>query len=175
MPDTDAFLQLGAALAIGRLVGIERGWKTRETGNHQRAAGLRTFGLAGLMGGVSGVLGKELNPLIIGAAFLGFVGALLPFAWLEAKSTRDVSATTLIAGMVTFLLGVLAVVGDLSVAIGMAVCMTVLLALRTQLHTWLFNLTWPENRAGLVLLVMAFLLLPLLPDRAIASILAFAS
>lgn len=167
MQDADVFLRLGASLAIGLLVGIERGWKARGAEDHGRAAGLRTFGLSGLMGGVSGILAQELGSPILAVVFLGFAAALGAFTWLEAKTTGDVSATTLLAGLSTFLLGSMAVVGNASVAVAGAVSMTVLLALRTQLHTWLFNLTWPEIRAGLVLLVMSFLLLPLLPDRAI--------
>lgn len=167
MSDTDLFLRLGASLAIGLLVGIERGWKARGLEDHGRAAGLRTFGLSGLMGGISAILAQEFGTAILAAVFLGFATALGAFAWLESKATGDLSATTLLAGLSTFLLGSMAAVGNVSVAVAGAVSMTVLLALRTQLHSWLFNLTWPEIRAGLVLLVMAFLLLPLLPDRAV--------
>jgi len=167
MPELDVFSRLAAALAIGLLVGIERGWKAREVVDHGRAAGLRTFGLAGLMGGTSGILSAQLGPQMVAAAFLAFSAALGAFAWLEAQAKHDLSATTLVAGMLTFLLGAMAAVGDVTVAIAVAVGMTVLLALREQLHGWLFRLTWDEVRAGLILMVMTFLLLPLLPDRPI--------
>jgi uncharacterized membrane protein (DUF4010 family) len=55
----------------------------------------------------------------------------------------------------------------LLVAIACAVAMTVLLALRDQLHRWVASLTWLEIRAVLVLLAMSFLLLPILPNRTI--------
>lgn len=167
MPEIDIFSRLAAAIAIGLLVGMERGWKARDMDDHGRAAGLRTFGLAGMMGGVSGLLSKEIGVVIVGIAFLGFTAALCLFAWMESRVTKDVSATTVVAGMVTFLLGAMAVVGEITVAIALAVAMTVLLALRNQLHTWLFKLTWPEIKAGLILLVMSFLLLPLLPNQPI--------
>jgi uncharacterized membrane protein YhiD involved in acid resistance len=41
------FRRLAVALAIGLLVGLERGWQTREEHDHQRTAGLRTFALTG--------------------------------------------------------------------------------------------------------------------------------
>lgn len=167
MPELDVFSRLAAAFAIGLLVGIERGWKARGVEDHGRAAGLRTFGLAGLMGGASGILSAELGPLVVAVAFLAFAAALGTFSWLEARATQDLSATTLVAGLLTFLFGTMAAVGDVTVAIAMAVAMTVLLALREQLHGWLFRLTWDEVRAGLILTVMTFLLLPLLPDRPI--------
>lgn len=56
MPDADSLTRLAVALSIGLMVGIERGWRTREIKPHSRAAGLRTFGLSGLMGGVCGLL-----------------------------------------------------------------------------------------------------------------------
>lgn len=165
MPVLDPFLRLAVAFAIGLMVGLERGWKAREVADDGRAAGLRTFGLAGLMGGVCGALSLPLGPQIIAAAFLAFSAAFGTFSWLEARAKSTVSATTLIAGMLTFLLGALAVVGDVTLAIAAAVAMTVLLALRRPLHHWLARVTWAEFRAGLILLVMSFLLLPLLPNR----------
>ncbi len=167
MPDFDIFSRLAAALAIGLLVGIERGWKSRGAEDHKRAAGFRTFGLAALMGGISGVLSDEVGPQIIVASFLCFSAAFSLFAWLEARETGDLSVTSLLAGVSTYLLGTMAAVGNITVAIAVAVGMTGLLAMRQTLHAWLFRLTWEEIRAGLILMIMTFLLLPLLPDRPI--------
>lgn len=167
LPDLDLFSRLAVALAIGLMVGMERGWKARAVHDHGRAAGLRTFGLSGLMGGICGVLSIQVGAQIVGIAFLAFSVAFGSFTWLEAKTKGNLSATTLIAGMLTFLLGAMAAVGDVTVAIAAAVSMTVLLALRAPLHTWLATITRQEIRAGLILVVMSFLLLPLLPNRAI--------
>ena len=52
----ELFQRLGLALAIGLLVGLERGWKSREELEGERAAGLRTYALSGLLGGVSAAL-----------------------------------------------------------------------------------------------------------------------
>lgn len=41
----DTILQLGIALAIGFLIGMERGWQERESEEGERLAGIRTFGL----------------------------------------------------------------------------------------------------------------------------------
>ena len=167
MPQIDTLSRLAAALAIGLMVGMERGWQSREGVGDSQAAGLRTFGLSGLMGGICGLLSPTLGPQVVGFAFLAFTAAFGAFTWAEAKAVGSVSATTLIAAMLTFLLGTLAVVGDITTAIAAAVSMTVLLALRVQLHRWIATVTWEEIRAGLILMVMSFLLLPVLPDRAI--------
>jgi uncharacterized membrane protein YhiD involved in acid resistance len=56
MEQEELFRRLAVALAIGLLVGLERGWRTREESDHQRTAGLRTFALTGLLGGICGLL-----------------------------------------------------------------------------------------------------------------------
>jgi uncharacterized membrane protein YhiD involved in acid resistance len=38
-------LNLGLALALALLVGVERGWQEREAAEGSRLAGIRTFGL----------------------------------------------------------------------------------------------------------------------------------
>src|SRR6185312_14060266 len=80
---------------------------------------------------------------------------------------QNMSVTSVVAGMLTFLLGTMAVTGELLVAVACAVAITILLALRDQLHRWVATLTWPEIRAVLILLAMSFLLLPILPNRTI--------
>lgn len=39
------------SLAIGLIIGLERGWQVRQLGDNQRIAGMRTYGLIGLLGG----------------------------------------------------------------------------------------------------------------------------
>lgn len=158
--------RLAVALAIGLLVGLERGWHTREEQEEgKRAAGLRTFALSGLLGGVCGAVASLTGPLVLGLCFLGYAAVLATFHWLEAKVNQDIGGTTVIAGLLTFILGAYAVLGDLQVAAAVTVAMTVILALREPLHKWVAALRWEEIRAVLVLLAMSFLLLPLLPDR----------
>jgi len=41
--EQQAFYYLGAALALGLLIGVERGWKAREQAEGQRVAGVRTY------------------------------------------------------------------------------------------------------------------------------------
>ena len=99
MPEIDLFSRLAVALAIGLMVGIERGWRSRDAEADGRAAGLRTFGLSGLIGGICGVLAEPLGPAIVGIGFLAFSAAFGAFSWLEATTKGTASATTLIAGM----------------------------------------------------------------------------
>lgn len=167
MDESALLSRLAVSLSIGLLIGLERGWRSRNEDDHQRAAGFRTFALSGLLGGVAGMVGQQLGAVLTGLAFLGYSAAFTAFHWLEARAERNFSVTSVVAGMTTFMLGALAVVGDLNAAIAGAVAMAVLLALREQLHRWVASLSWPEIRSGLTLLAMTFLLLPILPNRTV--------
>ena len=165
MDSTEILSRLAVSLAIGLLIGLERGWRSRDEQDHQRAAGLRTFALSGLLGGVTGVLSQQVGQALVGFVFVAYALAFTAFHWLEAKAEHNMSVTAVVAGMITFLLGTMAVTGEERIAIAGAVAMAILLALREQLHRWVASLTWPEIRSVLVLATMSFLLLPLLPNR----------
>ena len=156
---------LGLALGIGLLVGIERGWQERDLQTGARVAGIRTFALIGLLGGVWGALYPIVGGVAVGFAAFAFAIGLTVFEWRESVKDNSLSATDLIAGLVTFALGVLAVLGNKPAAAAAGVVVTGLLALRHPLHTFLRTLTWPELRSALLLLAMTVVLLPVLPDR----------
>ena len=165
MSEQELLTRLGLALAIGLLIGVERGWRERELAEGERAAGLRTFALIGLLGGVSGALFAVTGPLPFAAVFLAFAGGFTLFKWRESERQGSFGATTLVAALLTFALGAMAVLGGMIVAAAAAVAMAVLLASKRWLHQWVETLTWEELRATLILLVMSFIALPVLPDR----------
>ena len=79
MDITDLLSHFAVALGIGLLIGIERGWRTRDEKPGSRTAGVRTFTIIGLLGGTIGVLaeaaGKPLTMtggVVIGVAFAAF-------------------------------------------------------------------------------------------------------
>ncbi len=170
--DTDELLsRFAVALGIGLLIGLERGWRTRSHQPGRRAAGLRTFAISGLLGGVVGGLALAVGGattagggLVIGIALAAFAAMVTVFCLEENRADKTFSATTAIAAVVTFALGIYALLGDVRVAAAAAVVTAALLALREVLHGWLATLTWPELRSGLILLAMTFIVLPLLHD-----------
>ncbi|MFM8745920.1 MAG: MgtC/SapB family protein [Aestuariivirga sp.] len=159
--------RLSLALALGFVIGLERGWKERDEPEGQRAAGLRTFSLIGLMGGVFGILSLGGDRLLISAGFVTTGAVLALFIWRETAREGEYSATTLVAALLTFALGALAVLGDMTLAAGAGVATVGLLAYKTQLHGFLARITWAELRSGFLLAARTFIALPLLPDRAI--------
>ena len=164
--------RLAAALAIGLLVGTERHWRERQEAPGRRTAGVRTFALTGLFGGVMAVLavslGQNGGALLLGFGLAALLAAQLPFALREADAENKVSATGLVAALGTYSLGAMAVLGDMAVAGAAAVAMTAILASRESLHGLMVRITWPELRSALVLLSMTLLVMPLVPDEPIA-------
>ncbi|MCE5974337.1 MgtC/SapB family protein [Sinirhodobacter sp. WL0062] len=165
---TDTILRLAVALAIGLLVGLERGWRERDQPEGSRTAGLRTFGIFGLLGGIFAALSAAMDaPIVLAAAYLGFALLFGAFQYHEATHEDTFSATGLMAGLGVFGLGALAVVGDYQVAAAAGAALTALLASREWLHAVLRKLSWVELRSAVVLAVMTVIVLPMLPNRTV--------
>jgi uncharacterized membrane protein (DUF4010 family) len=160
--------RLGLALAVGLLVGLERGWRERDAPDRSRTAGIRTYGISGLLGGASAALANSYGqPAVLVAGFLGFAAVFAWFKTREAEHDEDFSVTGVFAGLAVFLLGALAVGGDIYAAAAGGTALAALLASREVLHGLLRRLTWVELRSALILAVMTAIILPLLPNRTI--------
>ena len=156
---------LGLALAIGLLIGVERGWSLRAEPDGSRVAGLRTFALLGLSGGIAGVLGTNGQPLLAGALAAGVVAVLVVGYRRRVIDSQRVSATTAVAAMVTVALGAMATIGLAIPALVSAVTATALLSQRNRLHDWLRGLTETDIQAVVRFAVIAGAIWPLLPDK----------
>ncbi|HLQ86676.1 MAG TPA: MgtC/SapB family protein [Salinisphaeraceae bacterium] len=162
----ELFRNLGIALAIGLLVGLERGWQQREVPEGQRVAGLRTLAIVGLAGGVSGLLSLQLSPVVLGMAALAMAAMLTVAHLISSRQFDAYGITGEIATFTTFLLAALATVGQPAVAAAGAVAVVVLLGLKPELHRWLALLKHSEILAALELLVITVIVLPVLPNEA---------
>jgi uncharacterized membrane protein (DUF4010 family) len=158
------FYRLAVALAVGLLLGFERGWSTRNLVDGQRMAGLRTFGLIGLTGGVCAIFTGTLF-VTMGLFVLG--SALILFHYLEYQRDQDLGATTFVAALLTYGLGALAVRDEPLVAAATATVAAGLLASKSSLHAWIRAVTWRELQGFLILLAMTILVLPMLPRYAV--------
>lgn len=164
-PGIEAVLpNMALATAIGLLIGAERGWRLRDEEQGSRVAGVRTFAMLGLLGGLSGLapaLGLEAIALL---AVVGAIAMLLIGHHTEMRTEAHLSATSAIAAMVTMLLGALATAGQMALASMGAGTMVALLASREALHAALERTTKAEMSALVRLALVVFLILPLLPD-----------
>ena len=159
--------RFAVALGIGLLIGLERGWRTREMQSGSRTAGIRTFAVSGLLGAVAAALSQAAGTgagFVLGASFAAFAAVMIVFCREENKASGNFSATTAIAGILTFSLGAFALIGDMRVAAAAAVATAGILAAREDIHGWVERITWPELRSALVLLAMTFIVLPIVPD-----------
>lgn len=161
----EIYQRLGLALAIGLLVGVERGWQAREVAEGGRTAGIRTFALSGLLGGLAGLLSQSLGGWAFAALALPYAAAVILFKYRELQTDNDYSVTLVVAALLVFGLGAYAAIGHGTVAAAAAVVATAFLAFKQALHGWLLKLTWPELRGALILLAMSFVALPLLPNQ----------
>lgn len=164
--ETQIFYHLGVALAIGLLIGAERGWKEREAKEGERVAGVRTYGLIGLLGGGLALLAEQFGALILGLAFVGLAGALTTIYVVNLHhEDDDVGITSLVAMLLTFVFGALAAMGEVAIAAASAVVTTLLLSYKPLLHRWVGALEAKELRAGIKLLLISVVLLPILPNQ----------
>ncbi len=171
MDEIELYQRLGLAIAIGAAVGVERHWRAKDEPEGARAAGIRTFTMIGMTGGVAGLVEKYLPSGVAGSgiAVTGFLVAMTlvvaVFELREAIASKSFSVTSVVAAMLTFGLGVVAVLGDMTLASAGGVALLAILAARQFLHQAIQHLQWVELRSAVILLAMTFVLLPVIPKE----------
>jgi uncharacterized membrane protein (DUF4010 family) len=166
MPDElQTLLNFASALAAGLLIGAERGWQERHGDDTHLAAGIRTYGLVGLLGGFALLLGERFGVLAWAAIFLGFAALVLTAYAGDLLQLGDRGLTSEMALLITFLLGSLAVADQAPLAAAGAVAVALLLGLKQTLHGALRRLSESELLGALKLLFISLVLLPALPNQ----------
>ena len=156
---------LAVAGLIGLAVGIEREWSGHATGPGARFAGVRTFFLLGLLGGVAGLLLREAwtgaaVALLLGGAAL-VVAAYLAAVRLAERNAID--GTTEAAALLVLAMATLAGMGRLRLGAAMAAVVVLALREKTTIQGWVRRIGEVELRAALQFAVLALVLLPILP------------
>lgn len=180
------FEQLGLALLLGLLVGLQR--------EHAASGlvGMRSFALITVLGTVAGQLGASYGGWVVAAGFLGVVG-VLAFAHLmhlgqgsptrglrvetekaselakqipaDTKDRNGVGITTDVAALVMFGVGSLLVVEPLSVAVAVGGGVAILLHFKPELHTVARRLGDEDLRAIMQFVLITCVVLPVLPRK----------
>jgi uncharacterized membrane protein (DUF4010 family) len=166
-PELDIVWKLLSALGVGLLIGTERGWYGRKEDEGDRVAGIRTFSLVGLLGGISASLMPYAGEWILGVAFFSFTALVIASYIFEIKTqgNDDIGITTEVALILTFSLGAWAALGFQMEALGSAVATIALLSLKPVLHDWLQRIDVEVIYAGIKLLIISVIMLPLLPNQ----------
>jgi uncharacterized membrane protein (DUF4010 family) len=161
----DIIFTLSIALAIGFLIGIERGWSDRQEKEGSRIAGIRTFSLIGLLGSVLALLSQEVSQWLITAGFVAVSALIIAAHMLDVSKNRDVGSTTAFAMMLTFALAAWATYGYRIPALAVTVIVVSLLGYKPVLHKWLTKIKPQDFFSGLQLLIISVVFLPLLPNQ----------
>lgn len=151
---------LAAALAIGLMIGLERGWRARAVADGGRVSGFRTYGLIGLAGGLAAQL-----PGTIAAMLAGGVAVSLMLGYGAVLLRGDgLSVTGTIVGLLTFALGFVAGSGRVAEALGAGAVVLLILSSRAPLHAMLKGMSEAEIESAARFAIVALVILPLLPD-----------
>jgi uncharacterized membrane protein (DUF4010 family) len=157
-PYLPTLLRLALAMALGLFIGLERERRGKE-------AGLRTFGFAGLLGGLGGLLGETYA--VLG---LGLLGILVVFLnWATLRVGEGLELTTSAALIVTGLIGILAGQGHTFTPVSAAIASAALLAWKERLAGFSLGLTEVELRSAILLGILAFIVYPVLPEAPLDS------
>lgn len=153
-PPLEIAAKIAVSLGIGLLVGLEREWAHKDLG-------VRTFGISALLGMLSSLASVSF-------ALVCLVGVLIVIAyvnWRTMIAERGLEATTSIALLVTYILGVLVGRGHLFTPVASAVVLTALLAWKAELRRFAGGLKIEEIRSAVLLALLAFVIYPILPNR----------
>lgn len=157
--------RLAVAVGLGLLVGFQREWE----GRHH--IGVRTFPLIAAVGCLSGFVADAHVGLVTAAALL-VIGAQLAVSQARAKSSHGeagsespaLGLTTEVAAVATFCVGAVVATGRLEVGVATGGALAVLLHGKGPLHALADRASQDDVRAIIRWALIAFVILPLLPD-----------
>jgi hypothetical protein len=102
--DLSVTFRLAVSLALGLIIGMERGWKIRESPEGFDVAGIRSFGFVGLLGGLSALLTQKLGVEVLIITFLGLILMVVASYGLSARHTKEFGITTELSLLITAIL-----------------------------------------------------------------------
>lgn len=161
----DIAKHLAVAALAGLIVGVEREWSGHADGPDARFAGVRTFLLLGLLGGMVGWL-TLTGWWVVSGTLLAGGAALVVVAYATAarRTAESIDGTTEVAALVVLATGVAAGFGYMALAGGAATVTVIVLAEKTRIHGLLRKVDERELRAGLLFAAISLVVLPILPE-----------
>ncbi len=166
MIDLLIFQRIIAALFLGALIGLEREYSSHKQ-KGKDFAGIRTFPLIALFGSLCAFLGDKISPwmLVSGTIIIG-VFIIIAYFVTSRYSVKQIGMTSEIAALLTFVIGVLCYYNELNFAIILTIIMAIILFARSFLHQFAQKISSQEMSDTLKFAVIAFIILPLLPNQA---------
>ena len=160
--EMDVALRLAVAGLGGLAVGIEREWSSRVAERVVRFAGVRTFLLLGLIGGICAELQRRGQPGA-GVAVLGAAALLAVVAYGLKALKGDVDGTTEVSALLVLGAGFLSGLGMLGLASGIFAITALVLVEKSRMHSLVERIQSQTLEAAARFAVLALVILPLLP------------
>lgn len=164
MEQADLFLRFGVAIAIGFLVGLQREFAHRESGERELITGERTLALMGLVGSGAAFAADALGSPWAFVAVIAGLALLLAVGYFIDASRGSTGMTTEVAAISVFLAGAMAYWGYLAIAVAIGVVTTVILSLKLQTDSLVRRLSPEDIYATLKFAVITAIILPVLPN-----------
>lgn len=152
-PSVPVLQRLLLALLLGLLVGIERERAGKEMG-------VRTFGLAGLLGAAGALASEAVALVAVGLLGLVIAGNIAG----HVVRGEELELTTAVALSVVAIAGVLIGSGAIFPGIAAGVATAALLAWKQPLRGFALGLSESEVRAAVIFGILAFVVYPVLPE-----------
>lgn len=151
------------SVLIGGLVGLEQESYHRKV-EEKHFGGIRTFPLISLMGFSVQYFVKSL--LVTAIVFFGFSLMIVGEYIYEAIYFNRKGITTEVAGLLTFVMGVVLAKGYVIEAVTLSIFMTLILSMREFLHNFIEKYIYKRDVSAILkFLIVTAILYPLLPNK----------
>lgn len=155
----ELFEALAVSLLLGAFIGLERE-RAKE-----RPLGIRSFMLVAALGTSGAIIADRTGaPWVLPALFV-VVGALLITSHVQLAQGGRKGLTTELAGLFTLAIGALVYIGPMALAVALGVVTAALLHFKPELHALADRAGEREMVAMVQFGLVAFVVLPVLPNR----------
>ncbi|WP_435095298.1 MgtC/SapB family protein [Halorubrum sp. N11] len=163
-PLVEVLLYLFLSAGLGALIGLER--EQSESGG--TFAGSRTFPLFALYGALVSAFFPGLLPIAIGVLVVPLTVAYAGKIWYE----RDLGLTTLMAALLTTVLGAMTMHSETGAVAAIVVggTVTILLSIKDPIHEFADQIEETERIASAKFILVVLVVLPALPNRPLDSL-----
>lgn len=160
--DFSIFQQLGTAFILASLIGLEREQKS-QLAKYEGFGGIRTFALIGLMGALAYILSAYSVAFFV-VITAGLMALLITAYFLTARKVGNLGATSEVAAILVYIIGVLAAMDLYVVATIISLAVLTILHFKDILHKWAYHIQNKELVSTIQFMIIAFVVLPILPN-----------
>ena len=152
------------AIFIGALIGLQREY-TQQHKKTKTFAGIRTFIFVAFLGSILGYLSESFNSILVILGFVFIILFSIMAYFFVYKKSKNVSGTTEISFVLTYILGVMTTTGHLEISIIFGIVIATFLTFKDKLHKLAKKMEGEELVAMVEFALIAFVILPFLPNQ----------